>query len=78
MAFGGQVEAILIVGVSPDLTKQARPFLEGKAGDFRPGIAADRQRMATLVIAAIDQKPAHAGRAHLGEGDLLGAIGHRP
>jgi len=46
-------------------------FYVGEPDIVRPLVGADRGRVATLVIAAIDQDAAHAGFAHLAEGDGL-------
>ena len=45
-----------------------------------PLVRTDRDRVAALVIRAIDQDAAHAGGAHLGEGDFgrAGRGGHSP
>jgi hypothetical protein len=43
----------------------------GKPDIVAPLIGVDRFRMATAIIAAIDQEAAHAGCAHFAECDLL-------
>ena len=43
-----------------------------------PRIAADRDRVATLEIGALDQQAAHAAAAHQGKCDPLRTVGHRP
>ena len=43
-----------------------------------PCVTVDRQRVAAAIVRAVDQQPAHTAVAHLGKGDLHGAIGHRP
>ena len=48
----------------------------GQSGIIGPGIAADRDGVATAVVGAIDQQAANAHLAHLAEGDLLLAVGH--
>ena len=54
-----------------------KPRLElGQPDVIRPPVCADYDRLAALVIRAIDQEPAHASFAHLGERDLLRAL-HR-
>jgi hypothetical protein len=45
---------------------------------IRPWICADRDRVAAMKVLAIDQDAAHAGVAHLSEGDLLRAARHGP
>jgi hypothetical protein len=52
----------------------------GKPDVIRPLIRADRDRMAATIVRTIDQETAHAGGAHLSEGDLLRADdgGHAP
>src|SRR6516164_5038477 len=40
-----------------------------------PAVAADRDRMAAVVVRAIDQEPAHAALANFGKGDFLGSVG---
>jgi len=50
------------------------PGLEiGEPDVIRPLVCAERNRVAALVIRAIDQDAAHASGAHLSEGDLLRA-----
>jgi hypothetical protein len=39
----------------------------------RPSVAADRDPVAAAIVRAIDQETAHAGGAHLSNGDLLRA-----
>src|SRR5215469_16957277 len=63
--------------LAADCTGEAR-LDAGKTNVVGPWLAADSLRMAALVVAAIDQKAAHTGSAHLGRGDLLGAIEHSP
>ena len=61
------------VGTSLAASRANEPGLEiGQADIIGPSIAADRDVMAALVVGAIDEKPAHAGGAHLAEGDFLG------
>ena len=48
----------------------------GQSGIIGPGIAADRDGVATAVVGAIDQQAAHAHFAHFAEGDFGLAIGH--
>src|SRR5271167_1834790 len=48
-------------------------FKIGEPDVIRPSVCADRDRVAALVIRAINQDPADAGVAHLSEGDLLRA-----
>jgi hypothetical protein len=50
----------------------------GQPNVLRPAVAADRDRMAALVVLAIDQQAANAIGAHLCKGDLLlaGLFGH--
>src|SRR6516225_9903950 len=48
----------------------------GQPGIIGPGIAADRDGVATAVVGAIDQQAAHAHFAHFAEGDLYLALGH--
>ena len=45
-----------------------------------PSVAADRERVAAMIVRAIDQDATHAHVAHLGEGDFLRAAlsGHGP
>ena len=66
------------VGAAPAarLTDEAI-FDVGQPDIVRPLIGADRDVVAALVIAAIDQDAANAGFAHLAKGDLLGS-GHAP
>jgi hypothetical protein len=55
------------------------PWLQiGKPDVIRPLVRADLDRVAAMIVRAIDQDAAHASRAHLSEGDLLraGKIGH--
>jgi len=42
-----------------------------------PLIAVDRDRLAAVIVGAIDQQTAHAHLAHLAERDLLRALHHR-
>jgi hypothetical protein len=44
---------------------------------IRPAVGVGFHMMAAMVIAAIDQRVAYAGLAHLAEGDLL-LVGHYP
>ena len=44
----------------------------GQSDIIRPVVAADRDRVATSVVGAIDDQPAHTALAHLGERDLFG------
>ena len=48
----------------------------GQSGIIGPSIAADGDGVAAAVVGAIDHQAAHAHVAHLGEGDLLRAVGH--
>lgn len=43
----------------------------GNPGIIWPGTSAGRNRVAAVVIGAIEQELAHTGRAHVGKGDLL-------
>src|SRR6266705_2649360 len=50
---------------------------------IRPSIAADRRRMAAVMVRTVDQETANAGRSHFPEGDFLlacrrGWFGHGP
>jgi len=55
------------------------PRLEiGKPDVIWPLLCADRDRVAAMIVRAIDQHAAYATVAHLGNGDLFGAVGHRP
>ena len=57
------------VGTAPAAALANEPRLKiGQAHFTRPFVAADRYVMTAFVIGAIDQEPANAGRAHLGEG----------
>ena len=47
----------------------------GQPDIIGPSVSADRGRMAALVILTVDKQTAHAGVAHLSEGDLLRAAG---
>jgi hypothetical protein len=53
-------------------------FQIGKPDVIGPLVCADRDRVAALVIRAIDKDAAHAALAHLSEGDFLraGESGH--
>jgi hypothetical protein len=44
---------------------------------IRPWICADCDRMAAMMVGAIDQETAHAGAAHFAERNFLRA-GHTP
>jgi hypothetical protein len=46
----------------------------GQPDIIGPGIAADRDGVATAVVGANNQQPAHTALAHLGKGDFLWAI----
>ena len=60
------------VGAAPAAASQMETHLvTGQPNVVRPSIAADRRAVATTKIRAVDQEAAHAGGAHLGEGDLL-------
>jgi hypothetical protein len=51
----------------------------GEPDVVRPLVRADRDRVAAVIVRAIDQDAAHAGLAHLGERDLSRAVGwHAP
>ena len=57
------------------------PRLEiGKPNFIRPLVRANRNGMATVIVGAINKDAAHAGGAHLSEGDFLraGKGGHMP
>ena len=55
-------------------------FKIGEPDVIGPLVCADRDRVAAMMVRAIDQDSAHASGAHLGEGDLLwaGEGGHAP
>jgi hypothetical protein len=60
------------IRAAPAASFADKPRLElGQPDVIRPSVAADRCPMAALVIRAIDQETANAGRAHFGEGDFL-------
>jgi hypothetical protein len=64
------------IGTPPPASLAGKPRLEiGQPDVIRPPVAADRYVMAAPVIRAIDQEPANAGGAHLGEGDFLAGEG---
>jgi hypothetical protein len=46
----------------------------GQPDVIGPWVRADRNGVAALVVRAIDQETAHAGRAHFAERDLLRAV----
>ena len=67
----------------PDVCSALAAFLAdepvfdvGEPDIVRPLIGADRDVVAALVIAAIDQNAANAGFAHLAEGDFLVSMPH--
>jgi hypothetical protein len=63
----------------PQTSQMETHLVTGQPNVVRRSIAADRSVVATTKIRAVDQEAAHAGGAHLGEGDLLtGAGGHAP
>jgi hypothetical protein len=67
--------------ISPSLaagTADEPRFQIGKPDVVRPPIRADRNRVAALVVRAIDQDAAHARVAHFGKGDLCWADSHAP
>jgi hypothetical protein len=73
--------------VRPDVsTSLAADFADEPRLDIRkshvigPLVRADRDRMAALIIRAVDQDPAHVSVAHLSEGYFLRASkgGHAP
>jgi len=43
----------------------------GESNVVRPRGGVDRHRMRALVVAAVDEQPARAGRPHFSKGDLL-------
>jgi hypothetical protein len=44
----------------------------GEPHVIRPSVGASRDRMAAMEIRAVNENAAHAGVAHLAEGDFLG------
>src|ERR1700730_16995744 len=72
-----------IIKQRPDVSASMSAYLAhkprlqiGQPEMIRPLIRADRDRVAALVVRAVDQEAAQAGVAHLGEGDLLRASEH--
>jgi hypothetical protein len=47
----------------------------GQSHVIRPPIAADRSPVRATIVGAVNQKAAHAGCAHFGEGDFLAGDG---
>jgi hypothetical protein len=41
---------------------------------IRPTIGAERDRMAAVMVGAVDQDAMDAGRAHFAKGDFLGPV----
>ena len=81
MTLWPQLTRLVPVKIWPDVGSALAAFLAdepffdvGEPDIVRPRIGADRDVVAALVIAAIDQDAANAGFAHLAEGDPLGPL----
>ena len=73
--FPTEVRANVGTALAANLADESRLKI-GQPDILGPSITADLDPMAASVIGAIDQQPANASGAHLGEGDSLG--GHAP
>jgi hypothetical protein len=62
------------VGALRAASLAGKPRLQiGQADGIRKSVAADRGPMGATIVRAVDQKAAHPGGAHFGEGDFLRA-----
>ena len=62
------------IGATPAASLAGKPRLQiGQADGIRKSVAADRGPMGATIVRAVDQKAAHPGGAHFGEGDFLRA-----
>jgi hypothetical protein len=66
------------IGAAAAARRAGEATLEiGEPDIVRPFVGADRRDVAALLVGAVDQDAAHAGGAHLGEGNFLaGEFGH--
>jgi hypothetical protein len=72
-----EIRADISASLAANLAGEQRLYVE-QPNAIRPSVAADRCRMAALVIRAIDQETANASGPHFSEGDLSGWGGHAP